>query len=174
MNRFLFTHLTGWLVLVSLAVLPACIKVNPQIINAKIVKALDGDTLLLEDNRKVKLIGVDCPEIHPSRKDQVRSFRKGISAEQYDQFRQKSLQYTQEFLNRENIRLETDPAHKGIEYQDFNGRVLAYVFSGESMLNERILREGICVGEFEIRFSQLDEFRKSEDDARKNKRGIWE
>jgi len=50
----------------------------PAIAERAVVKrVVDGDTLVLEDSRKVRLIGVDTPEVHKSNKLRKDSERTG-------------------------------------------------------------------------------------------------
>ena len=82
-------------------------------------RVTDGDTLRCTDGRAVRLIGIDAPE------------RK-----------QGGYQHSRDALLRlarpgSTVRLEHD-----VTAQDRYGRTLAYVWAGDTLVNERMVREG--------------------------------
>ncbi len=128
---------------------------------------VDGDTLLLKNRQRVRLIGVDTPESvkpeHP-----VEPWGREASA------------FAKEFLASGEARLEFDR-----EPEDQYGRLLAYVYAIDTasknavgpprMLNEALLREGL--GRALLKFPYAEEkkrlFRQAEQAAKSAKRGIW-
>ena len=76
---------------------------------------VDGGTLLLQSGERVRLIGVDTPEIkHP--KKPVEYFGKEASA------------FTRRMVEGKRVRLECDQANAARGHKDRYGRTLAYVF----------------------------------------------
>ena len=123
----------------------------------QIERVVDGDTLLLASGARVRLIGVDCPETvkphHP-----VEPFGPEASA------------FTKSFVAGGNVRLQFDR-----ERIDRYDRFLAYVFVGDAMLNEELLRAGLARVERRFHYSQSSkrQFDRAEEEARMARRGIW-
>jgi len=117
----------------------------------------DGDTVLLDSGEKVRLLGINSPEVdHRGKEGEF----KALSARRF----------TREKVSGIQVRLEDDS-----EKQDHYGRLLAYVFlKNGDMLNELLVREGLAHVMFnsknlKYRELLLDSQRK----AMKAKRGIW-
>jgi micrococcal nuclease len=123
----------------------------------RIERVIDGDTLLLADGARVRLIGVDCPETvklhHP-----VEPFGPEASA------------FTKSFVSGGQVRLQFDR-----ERIDRHDRFLAYVFVGDAMLNEELVRAGLARVEHRFHYSQSikRQFDRAEEEARTARRGIW-
>lgn len=122
-------------------------------------RVVDGDTLLLANRARVRLIGVDAPESvkpdHP-----VEPF--GPEAAEFTRRRVAEAGNT--------VRLEFDR-----ERIDSYGRFLAYVYARDAMLNEELIRAGLAEAETGFRYSQSKktQFRRAEDEAKAAGRGIW-
>ena len=123
----------------------------------RVERVIDGDTLLLADGARVRLIGVDCPESvkpdHP-----VEPFGPEASA------------FTKSFVAGGKVRLQFDR-----ERIDRYDRFLAYVFVGDAMLNEELVRAGLARVERRFHYSQSiqRQFDRAEEEARLARRGIW-
>lgn len=124
---------------------------------AFVQRAVDGDTLLLGDGRRVRLIGVDTPETK----------REGTPVQPWGP---EAHEFAAQMVEGRNVRLEFDQ-----EREDKYGRVLAYVYVGDRMLNEELLRAGL--GRVLLKFPYREEmkrrFRQAEEAAREARRGIW-
>ncbi len=100
------------------------------VLKGVVTAVYDGDTLRVKlpsgGEQKVRLIGIDTPEMDDERED-VR----------YRAFLAKRFAYYHLF--RERVSLELD-----WEREDEYGRILAYVWWGNRMFNEFILREGFA------------------------------
>src|SRR5207247_736210 len=80
-------------------------------------RVVDGDTLLLQSGERVRLIGVDTPEIkHP--KKPVEYFGKEASA------------FTRRMVEGKRVRLEFDQGNAARGHKDRYQRTLAYVSWG--------------------------------------------
>lgn len=90
----------------------------------KVAKIVDGDTIKLESGETVRYIGIDTPETVDPRKP-VQCFGKEASAK------------NKELVEGKSVRLEKDVTDK-----DRYGRLLRYVWLGEEMVNEKLVREG--------------------------------
>ena len=155
----------GWLILlaISLRVLYlARTSDPPQAIEEgtyKVAFVVDGDTLILEDARKIRLIGVDTPETrdrnHPTEAwgPEATKFARDLVASSQGKVR---LQFDDERLDKYN-------------------RYLAYVWTGDKKLNAELSRSWL--GEFTpgYRFSETIKrrFRVAEKKAKSHGAGMW-
>ena len=124
-------------------------------------RVVDGDTLLLQSGERVRLIGVDTPEIkHP--KKPVEYFGKEASA------------FTRRVVEEKRVRLEFDQANAARGHKDRYGRTLAYVFLEDgTLLNAEIIKQGYGHAYTQFPFSRMEEFRRLEREAREQRRGLW-
>jgi endonuclease YncB( thermonuclease family) len=110
--------------LVTVAALAGCSTNQSAALQAatdscQVASITDGDTLRCADGRRVRLIGIDAPErgqdgYEGSRDALLRLARPGAT-----------------------VRLEHD-----VTAEDRYGRTLAYVWAGDTLVNERMVREG--------------------------------
>ena len=87
----------------------------------RVAAVVDGDTVILEDGRRVRYLGTNTPErgerLHEEAKDLNRSLVMG-----------------------KTVRLELENNKDNDAY----GRLLAYVYAGETMVNARLIQEGMA------------------------------
>ena len=120
------------------------------------IRAVDGDTIVLDGEETVRLIGIDTPE--------TKDLRKPV---QY--FGEEAYGFTKSLVEGKRVRLEYDQ-----ERIDKYGRTLAYVYlEDRTFLNAEIIRQGYGFAYTNYPFKYMDEFRRYERDARENKRGLW-
>ncbi len=124
-------------------------------------RVVDGDTLVLENKERVRLIGVDTPETkHPRRP--VEYYGKEASA------------FTKRMVQGKRVRLEFDQANAHIGHKDRYRRTLAYVFLEDgTFLNAEIIKQGYGFAYTRFPFKYMDEFRRYEREAREQNRGLW-
>jgi micrococcal nuclease len=122
----------------------------------KVERVIDGDTILLTNGEKVRLIGVDTPETkHP------------LKPVEY--FGQEAYLFTKKMVEGKKVKLEFD-----WQERDRYGRLLAYVYLLDgTFLNAEIIKQGYGSAYTRFPFKYLDEFREYEREARENKRGLW-
>jgi len=125
----------------------------------RVARVIDGDTLLLANRAKVRLIGVDCPEWNAEQQQQRR-----LAAEATGYVRRSVRD------NGGVVRLQFDR-----ERLDKYGRFLAYVWIGDRLLNEELLREGLARARLEYHYSQSMKrrFQRAEAEAQAAGRGMW-
>ena len=125
--------------------------------NYRVERVVDGDTLLLENRIRVRLIGVDTPE----------SVRPDHPVEPWGL---EAAEFTRQFVAGGKVHLRFDR-----ERVDQYGRHLAYVSVGDRMLNEELLRAGLARALLQYNYSasMKTRFRQAEAEARTAQRGIW-
>lgn len=128
-------------------------------------RVVDGDTLLLSNGIRVRLMGVDTPEtVKPH--SEVEPFGPEATA-----FTKQAIAQNG---NRVFIRLDCDRFDK-------YGRNLAFVYLGESdaadviFLNEELVRAGLAKAIMTFNYSMSIKRRlyKAQKEALENRRGIW-
>lgn len=122
-----------------------------------IVRVVDGDTLVLAGNERVRLIGVDTPETkHPTKPVQP--------------FGPEAAEFTRRAVEGKQVTLRFDR-----EKRDRYQRLLAYVYLKDWCLNEELIRAGLgeCVTRYPYDSSMKRRFRAAESEARAARRGIW-
>ena len=125
----------------------------------RVARVVDGDTLVLAGGGKerVRLIGADTPE----------TVKPNCPVEPWGP---EASQFTKDFLAGGAVRLEFDG-----DPHDKYGRILAYVWVGDRMLNEELLRAGLARAELQYHYSKAMKarFHRAESEARAARRGIW-
>ncbi len=118
---------------------------------------IDGDTIVIESGEKVRMIGVDTPEI------------KGPYTKP-EYFGEEASAFTNEMLDHETVYLEKD-----ISETDKYGRLLRYVYLEDGVLfNRLLLEEGYAYAVVyppDIKFAA--QFEDAEKAAEKNRLGVW-
>lgn len=128
-------------------------------VEAKVVKVVDGDTIKVDIAGRVysvRYIGIDCPETnHPV---------KGLEA-----FGPEATARNAELVAGKTVRLETD-----VSETDRYDRLLRYVWVGDTMVNETLVREGYAHSVTyppDVKHQEL--FQQREREAREASRGLW-
>ena len=130
----------------------------------------DGDTLILRDGPRVRLIGVDTPEMHDTQRNREDARRNRLSEKTVGEFAEKAKQFVREAVEGRSVRLEYD-----WQRTDKYGRTLAYVYREDDgyFLNEAIVREGYGFAYLAFPFKLSEEFRSLAREAQKEGRGLW-
>ncbi len=125
-------------------------------------KVIDGDTLVVQvgegATESVRLIGVDAPEVESR-------FRKG------ELLGEEARAWVVARIGNGKVRLV---AEVGREDRDKYERLLRYVYTEDGThLNAEIVRAGFAGAYTRFPFSRQDRFVELEDEARRNRRGLW-
>jgi micrococcal nuclease len=116
----------------------------------RVVEVIDGDTFRIETGSKVRLLGINAPELHDPGGDIARQLLVCL-------------------IMGKTVRLQ-----KAVTDTDDHGRLLRHVFIGMKFVNAEMVRMGCA----EIRFYPPDTMyaaimRESEKYAIRNRRGLW-
>ena len=113
----------------------------PGLASASVLRVTDGDTVVvrLADGRsaRVRLIGIDAPELYPSDKLQRDAERSGQDPATIQALGRRAMTFTKQHLAGRHVELERDATA-----MDRYGRTLAYVWLGDALFNLVIVREG--------------------------------
>jgi len=121
-----------------------------------VTKVIDGDTLTLNDGTKIRLIGVDTPELHhPTKPVQF--------------FAEEASKFTRNLVEGKKVKLAYD--WQKIDKYD---RTLAYVYLMDgTFVNAEIVKQGYGFAYTKYPFKYMDNFRKYEKEAREKGIGLW-
>ena len=153
---------------------PSDTAIPEGLIKAKVVRVVDGDTLVVYlDGRKerVRLIGIDTPESSPNRKALRDSRRSGLDLDAIVEAGKEAKGYVMSLVKPgDDVYLEFD-----VQKRDRYGRLLAYVYLKDGrMLNELLLENGYAlVYTFPPNVKYVDRFLKLQEYARTNELGFW-
>ena len=135
---------------------------SPSITLGVVERVVDGDTIVVKVNdvvEKIRLIGVDTPEVVDPRK-LVQCFGKEASAK------------TKEILENQTVRLEDDISQGN---RDKYGRLLRYVFLEDGTnFNLLLIKEGFAHEyTYRLPYKYQTEFKQAQKDARLQEKGLW-
>ncbi|MDP8289779.1 MAG: thermonuclease family protein [Candidatus Susulua stagnicola] len=121
-----------------------------------VTRVIDGDTIVINNKEKIRLIGVDTPEsVHPSKS--VEYFAKEASV------------FTKRICEDKVVKLEYD-----WQRYDKYGRTLAYVYLEDgTFINAEIIKQGYGFVYTKFPFKYMIEFKKYQQLAREEERGLW-
>ncbi|MFH1552757.1 MAG: thermonuclease family protein [Candidatus Omnitrophota bacterium] len=124
-------------------------------------KVTDGDTIELAGGRRVRYIGIDTPE----------TMRRVGGEWMFDPeaFAVAAKDYNRTLVLGKKVTLEFD-----VDKEDKYGRWLAYVYVDGVMANSELIKEGYAmVYTFPPNVKYLDLFLQDQEEARRNKKGLW-
>lgn len=111
----------------------------------EIVRVLDGDTVELEDGRKIRLLNINTPEKKLAYSELAKNYL---------------MQFENETVEFEDLGL------------DKYGRTLGRIYSGDEYINLEIVEKGFAHS-YLVFDGEEDDFSKAEENAQENKLGIW-
>jgi micrococcal nuclease len=116
----------------------------------RIIRVIDGDTVVLEDGRHVRYIGMDTPE-------KERPYYGEAKRE------------NERLVKGKKVRLEYD-----VEKTDLYGRTLAYVYRGDIFVNAELVKNGhAMIYTFPPNVKYAETFLALQKKAIEQKRGFW-
>lgn len=143
---------------------PSCYgDIENETMTVKLSKCIDGDTMKVTDNKgnikTVRFLAIDTPE-------------KNHSIKQVEEAGKVASEYTCDILtNAKKITLEFD---KNSDREDKYGRLLAYVYADNVMLQKKLLEKGHArIAYLYSDYCYTDDLKKIETKAQEKKVGIW-
>lgn len=116
----------------------------------------DGDTIEIEGGKKVRYIGIDTPETVDPRKS-VQCFGHEASNK------------NKELVLGKKVRLEKD-----VSETDKYGRLLRYVWVGDTFVNDYLVRQGYAQSStYPPDVKYQNQFLQAQKEAREQNRGLW-
>lgn len=131
----------------------------PKALVGRVVRIVDGDTIkvrLGDRTETVRYIGMDTPELHHPTKGEEPGGREAAEA-------------NRKLVEGQTVRLELD-----VQERDRYGRLLAYVYVGDMMINAELVAQGyaqIMTIPPNVRHQEL--FLKLQREARLLQLGLW-
>ena len=131
----------------------------PGPLEGVVVKIVDGDTIHVrtaERIEKIRYIGINAPEVHHPTRGEEPGGREASEA-------------NRRLVAGRHVRLELD-----VQSRDRYGRLLAYVWVGETMINAELVRQGyaqVMTVPPNVRYQRL--LVDLQRDARQAGRGLW-
>lgn len=122
-----------------------------------VATVLDGDTLILTDGRRVRLLGIDAPEIaHHNRPGEPLGEKARLFLKKQAEGKRVQLRYD-------------------MQHQDKYDRLLAHVYLEDAQnLNILMLQEGLAYARFEWpNMTYAEQYYAIEQRARQQNHGIW-
>lgn len=120
-------------------------------------RVLDGDTFDTSDGERIRLLGIDAPEVaHHDSKEEP--------------FGNESRDWLQAILKNQSVRLTFEQRQ-----QDHYGRTLAWVWLGDSLINRVSLQTGNSklLAKYGLPLDLEEGLRKAAAEARVLKLGLW-
>jgi micrococcal nuclease len=161
-RALVFVVLCSLLVIWRLYVVAGSAPAGPEVLPEgmhQVQRVVDGDTLLLESGARVRLQGIDTPE----------TVTEDMPVEAWGP---EASQFAKDFIERAGKRVRLTFS---LERKDRHERFLAFVWNGDTMLNEELVRAGLAHARLDYRYSGTMKRRlaAAQEEARKAGRGIW-
>jgi micrococcal nuclease len=125
-----------------------------------VTRVIDGDTIEVDIGGtiyRVRYIGMDTPELDDERPE-------------FCALAQEATRLNRQLVEGETVRLEQD-----ISETDKYGRLLRYVYVGDTFVNAELVRQGLAWAEaYEPDTKYQDILEEAEAEARQDKIGIWQ
>ena len=133
-------------------------------------RVVDGDTIVLSDGRKVRLIGIDTPEVYYSEKLLRDSRKSGQDIKTIQGLGRRASAFTKDLCLGKKVRLEYD-----VDRYDRYKRTLAYIYLEDgTFVNAKIMQEGFAqVMTVAPNVKYADLFIRLQKEAREANRGLW-
>lgn len=117
----------------------------------KVKRVIDGDTFETVKGEKVRLIGINAPEIT-------------------DIFGQEAKYYLSKLIENKTVDLQVDNSYND---RDNYGRLLRFVIFNGVDINKKMVSDGFAFAYFKYKFSKSIDYEKAQLEARETNKGIW-
>ena len=137
------------LLLAVLLILPSCVS-PPH--TARVLRVIDGDTIVISGQYRVRYIGIDAPEVG-------------------EPYYEEATEYNRYLVGGKTVEMETDVTDK-----DRYGRLLRYVYVDGTFVNAELVRQGYATVYPRDRFPDNryhDRLLEAQSEAQAARKGIW-
>ncbi len=117
----------------------------------KVTRVIDGDTFETESGLKVRLIGINAPEIK-------------------DIFGHESRQYLSDLIENKTVDLQKDNFSRD---KDKYNRLLRYVILDSTDINKKMISDGFALAYLKYQFNKINEYEQAQIQAKKMNSGMW-
>ena len=148
-------------------------QIHPVSLEAVVTRVVDGDTVVLESGQRVRLIGVDAPELFDGEKLDRLSRKLKMAKGTLVGLGERSKSFLVQFVQGKPVRLEFDH-----ELCDAFGRTLAYLYlkvgTQEVLVNQQIIADGFATTFRKYSFRHMSQFLQIENKAKQENKGLWQ
>jgi len=159
MKKCLWLSLACMLLTLPLVACEQPTVVPPDAIEALATRVIDGDTIEVEiegESYKVRYIGIDTPELHHPEKP-------------VEYYAQEAYEKNRELVEGQTVYLEKD-----VSETDQYGRLLRYVYVGDTFVNAYLVQQGYAlVSTYPPDVKYQERFLELQREAREAGRGLW-
>jgi micrococcal nuclease len=117
----------------------------------RVTRIIDGDTFETETGEKIRLIGINAPEVS-------------------DIFGKESRQHLKNLIENKTVELKKDNISSD---RDNYNRLLRYIFLDGIDVNEKMILDGYAFAYLKFGFEKLEKYKIAQIDASQNNKGIW-
>lgn len=117
----------------------------------KVKRIIDGDTFETETGEKVRLIGINAPEMA-------------------DIFGQEAKQHLTDLISGTTIDLQADSISKG---RDRYSRLLGYVILDGKDINKQMISDGFAFAYMKFNFQKANEYKQAQLTSSQKNKGMW-
>jgi len=118
---------------------------------ARVKYVIDGDTIVLDNDIKIRMLGIDTPE-------------RG------EPYYDTATERLKELVDKKEVTLKKD-----VSETDRYGRGLRHVYVGDTWINEIMIEEGLArMVTYPPDVAHKDHFRALQREALENNRGLWQ
>lgn len=132
--------------------------------SSNIQRVIDGDTVVLRDNTKVRLLYIDTPEKVPSQKLNKDISRTGITKDIMKSMGVKSKEFLEDMLRDKTV-------STNISKLDIYGRSLAVLQVGEETINLQMVSSGYACVYRKAKYPER--YLEAEGSAKTKRVGLW-
>ena len=120
----------------------------------RVIKVIDGDTFVFEDEQRVRILGVDAPETRG----------------EDEPFSQEATAFIKVLLLNQTVTMEPDGISPD---KDRYGRLLRYVYVDGQDVSRKLIEAGLGTVLREYRIDKMEEYLQAEAEAKRKKIGLW-
>ena len=125
---------------------------SEEVTFAKVTRIIDGDTFVIDTGQHVRYIGMNAPEMSP-----------------LECYAKEATEIDKNLVLGKDVKLVKD-----VSETDKYGRLLRFVYVGDQMIDDELVKEGAAKIETVPPDTEFkEEFQTSENYAKENKLGLW-